>query len=296
MRNGRALHHALQAERLFNQQHHAQGRHHHDGRKRRDGRIKVILDIAHDLNRKHVHAGAGQEGGQRHVVKRIDDRHDAGRGNAGFDVGQNDVEERVGPRRAEAASGFLHRKIEVRKAGRNHAHDVRNRKQRMTDQQAGNDRQIILVDHIAQHDETEHDARNQHRGQEHRLDRVLALEIVPIQRVSRRQTQQQRNRRAAQRDEQTQLGGLGKSAHRKHLLIPPEREALARKFQIIGIAEGGRHDDHQRPDQKQIDQHCHQKQQFVLFHRGSLLRDTMKGTIEAAPQTLAGIFLSCAPS
>lgn len=70
-------------------------------------RIKVILDIAHDLNRKHVHAGAGQEGGQRHVVKRIDDRHDAGRGNAGFDVGQNDVEERVGPRRAEAASGFL---------------------------------------------------------------------------------------------------------------------------------------------------------------------------------------------
>lgn len=108
-----------------------------------------------------------------------------GRGNAGFDVGQNDVEERVLPRRAEAASRLFHRKIEIREAGGNHAHDVGNRQQRMADQQAGDDRQIILIDHVAQHDETEHDARNQHRREEDRLDRVLALEIVPIQRVSR---------------------------------------------------------------------------------------------------------------
>ena len=109
--NPDALHNALQAQRLFNQQHHAQRRDHHNRRQRRNRRIKMILDIAHNLNRQHVDARAGQESGKRYVVERIDNRHDAGGSNAGFDVRQYDAEERVLPPRLHAASSIAKSKF-----------------------------------------------------------------------------------------------------------------------------------------------------------------------------------------
>ena len=64
-----ASHDALQAQRLLDQQHHAEGGGHQDRRQRGNGRVEVILHIAHDLNRQHRHARTGQERRERHVVE-----------------------------------------------------------------------------------------------------------------------------------------------------------------------------------------------------------------------------------
>ena len=260
------LHHALQAERLFNQEHHAQRRRHQQRRQRGDRRIEMILDIAHDFDRQHAHARAREERGQRHVVERVDHGHDARRRDAGLDIGNHDMEERIDLCRAQRARSLLNGKIEVCQARGHHTHHIRDRQQRMADQQAGDDLQIILIDNVAQHDEAQNDARDEHRGEEQRLDHFLALEAEAVERIRRRQTQQQRDARRRNGDDHAQLGRLDEGAHRQHLLVPVEGEALARELECLRLREGRCSDDQQRTDQKDIHQEGdeHQRPVFLL--------------------------------
>ena len=181
------------------------------------------------------------------------------------------MKERVQPRRAQVAGSLLHGEVEVRQRRRHHAHHIGDRQQRVADQQAGDDLQIVLIDDIAQHDEAQHNARDEHWREEERLDGLLAREAVAVERVGRGQTQQQRDGGRRQGDDQAQLRRVDEGAHRQHLLIPVQREALAGELERLRLAEGGRGDDQQRADQEEIDQYRDEHQRAVLLFHGDTL-------------------------
>lgn len=157
------LHHRLQSEGLFDQEHDAEGDDHHKGREGGDGRVEVILYVAHHLDWEYIDARAGQEGRQRYVVKGVDHRHDRGRRDGGFDVWQDDMEEGIHLRRTQTAGCFLDREVEVREARGHHTHDVWDTEQGVADQKTRHHWKLQHIDNITEHDETEYDDRNQHR-------------------------------------------------------------------------------------------------------------------------------------